>query len=188
MIASGRSFTCEARRSTLEEPGILKLSAVSGGSFYPLENKAFMGDVAKLPQRPVQAGDVLMTRKNTKELVGATALVREAPPNLYLPDLIYRLSINESIVEPSYFAVLMMTPPIRRAVQAMAGGSAASMVNVSQARLRTLALQLPPLDAQREFAALVEKIEAQRARVERALSLEDELFASLQYRAFRGEL
>lgn len=45
-----------------------------------------------------------------------------------------------------------------------------------------------PLAVQREFAAVVAKIEAQRERIERALALEDELFASLQYRAFRGEL
>lgn len=45
-----------------------------------------------------------------------------------------------------------------------------------------------PLAAQREFAAVVAKIDAQRERIERALALEDELFASLQYRAFRGEL
>ncbi len=49
-------------------------------------------------------------------------------------------------------------------------------------------IPIPPVSVQREFAAVVAKIDAQRERIERALALEDELFASLQYRAFRGEL
>lgn len=187
-IDSGRSLTCESRPALPGEPGILKLSAVAGGSFRALENKAYTGEFANLPRRAVEVGDVLMTRKNTRDLVGSTAVVRDAPPNLYLPDLIYRLSLDGSLADPTYFSALMMSSKLRSAVQGLAGGSAASMVNVSQARLGTLSLPLPPLSIQREFAAVVEKIDVQRARVERALALEDELFASLQHRAFRGEL
>jgi type I restriction enzyme S subunit len=54
--------------------------------------------------------------------------------------------------------------------------------------VRNLKIPLPPLDLQREFArrvAVVEKLKtAQRA----ALAELDALFASLQHRAFRGEL
>lgn len=49
-------------------------------------------------------------------------------------------------------------------------------------------VQFPPFAAQQEFAARVEQINAQRALVERALEKDEELFASLQSRAFSGEL
>lgn len=47
---------------------------------------------------------------------------------------------------------------------------------------------MPPVDEQREFCASVEAINLQAAVVERALAADDELFASLQSQAFRGEL
>ncbi|KAA8825278.1 restriction endonuclease subunit S [Bifidobacterium myosotis] len=60
--------------------------------------------------------------------------------------------------------------------------------SISMNRISTVMIPLPPISLQREFARQVEAIAAARAKVERALALDDELFASLQSRAFRGEL
>lgn len=62
------------------------------------------------------------------------------------------------------------------------------MKNIPKAKILKLPVPDVSLKVQREFAAVVEKIDAQRAHVDRTLALEDELFASLQYRAFCGEL
>ena len=43
-------------------------------------------------------------------------------------------------------------------------------------------------DLQSKFAAKIERINAQRAAAQRVLAADDELFASLHSRAFRGEL
>ena len=59
---------------------------------------------------------------------------------------------------------------------------------INQKILGDVSLPIPPLAVQQEFAARVEKINAQRALVERALEKDEELFASLQSRAFSGEL
>ena len=47
---------------------------------------------------------------------------------------------------------------------------------------------MPPLPLQRRFAAIVESVERQKARQRAHLAELDALFASLQHRAFRGEL
>ncbi|WP_140463702.1 MULTISPECIES: restriction endonuclease subunit S [unclassified Bifidobacterium] len=60
--------------------------------------------------------------------------------------------------------------------------------SISMNRISTVMIPLPPISLQREFARRVEAIAAARAKVERALALDDELFVSLQSRAFRGEL
>ncbi len=54
--------------------------------------------------------------------------------------------------------------------------------------IRCIEFRKPPIELQREFAARVEQINAQRALVEQALAKDEELFASLQSRAFKGEL
>ena len=46
----------------------------------------------------------------------------------------------------------------------------------------------PPVDLQRRFAAIVESVEQQKASQRAHLDELDTLFASLQSRAFRGDL
>ena len=54
--------------------------------------------------------------------------------------------------------------------------------------LNRMPILVPPLDLQRRFAAVVESIEEQKARQRAHLAELDTLFASLQSRAFRGDL
>jgi type I restriction enzyme S subunit len=49
-------------------------------------------------------------------------------------------------------------------------------------------IPLPPLDLQREFARRVAAVEKLKTAQRAALAELDALFASLQHRAFRGEL
>lgn len=54
--------------------------------------------------------------------------------------------------------------------------------------LNQMPILTPPLSLQQEFAAIVESIEKQKARYKAHLAELDTLFASLQQRAFNGEL
>jgi type I restriction enzyme S subunit len=53
---------------------------------------------------------------------------------------------------------------------------------------KSVMMPLPPLDLQARFASIVESIEQQKARLKAHLAELDTLFASLQSRAFNGEL
>jgi type I restriction enzyme S subunit len=53
---------------------------------------------------------------------------------------------------------------------------------------KSVMMPLPPLDLQSRFASIVESIEQQKARLKAHLAELDTLFASLQSRAFNGEL
>ena len=187
-IDNGTSPNCEARPATVGEWGVLKLGAVTYGQFRADENKAFLGDIASMSRNEVRSGDVLMTRKNTRDLVGAVALVNEVRPGLLLPDLIFRLHLDETRINRRYFQALMMNPQKRPAVRDLSSGSASSMPNISKARLSQLPLEVPPLALQQEFAARTERVSGQRSLTRRATHGDEELFSSLQSRAFRGEL
>lgn len=67
-------------------------------------------------------------------------------------------------------------------------GVGGAQPNISQGIVKSLAICLPPLPLQRRFATLVESIERQKTRHRAHLAELDALFASLQHRAFRGEL
>lgn len=54
--------------------------------------------------------------------------------------------------------------------------------------IRKLKILSPPLDLQTRFATIVEAVEKQKDRLRAHLAELDTLFASLQHRAFNGEL
>jgi type I restriction enzyme S subunit len=187
-IASGQSPVCEARPARNGEWAVLKLGAVSYGRFNASENKAFLGDVASIKRVEVQPGDFLFSRKNTKELVGATVVVDDVPPRRLLPDLIFRIDLIDGQIEAQYLHGLLTNPRKRPQVVSLASGSASSMSNISQARLLGLKIEVPPIGLQHEYSARVHQIDRLRARYERDLLELDNLFASLQFRAFSGQL
>ena len=63
-----------------------------------------------------------------------------------------------------------------------------SQANLFQGPIRELDIFIPPLDLQREFARRVAAVEKLKTAQCAALAELDALFASLQHRAFRGEL
>lgn len=62
------------------------------------------------------------------------------------------------------------------------------MKNISQEKALGISTILPPLALQRDFTRRVAFIEKLKATQSASLAQMDALFASLQHRAFRGEL
>jgi type I restriction enzyme S subunit len=59
---------------------------------------------------------------------------------------------------------------------------------INQSVLSGVMIPIPPLALQNRFAEIVESVERQKARLRAHLAELDQLFASLQSRAFKGEL
>lgn len=187
-VESGQSPVCEDRPAGAEEWGVLKLSAVSKLTFDATHNKALISTPPN-KQHEVRQGDVLFSRKNTRSLVAAVALVGEVRPRLLLPDLIFRLCIrNPAVITPEYLYAVLAEPTRRAQIQNLAGGSSGSMPNISKAKLLTVKIPTPPIELQREFGRRVSAVERLRGRQRSQLAELEVLFASLQNRAFSGEL
>lgn len=90
-------------------------------------------------------------------------------------------------VHPEYIAAAFQTPFAQRELSLRKAGTT-SVFAIYWKTLKTLPIPLPPLSLQQVFARRVEGVEAMRAPHVESLALLDRLFASLQHRAFRGEL
>jgi type I restriction enzyme S subunit len=188
-IDSGWSPNCLDRPVSGDEWGVLKLGAVTKCEYRSAENKALPPDVEADPSLEVKPGDLLFSRKNTYDLVAACALVRETPPRLLMSDLIFRFRLKPNAeVDSTFLHQLLIYPTKRREIQKLAGGSAGSMPNISKARLQTALIEIPPFSLQRDFAKRIASIGKLKAAHQTSLAELDALFASLQHRAFRGEL
>lgn len=188
-IDSGRSPVCLDRIASADEWAILKLGAVSTGTFNPAANKALREGVRPDARLEVRDGDVLIARKNTPALVGSCVVAHEPPPRLLLPDLIFRLvCVADGPLLPMVLSETLRSPRFKGLVQGLATGAAASMVNISKEKFRSLRVPIPPFDAQSAFLYREARIRSVISAANRAATQSRVATAALQSRAFRGEL
>lgn len=186
-IENGKSFVCENYNREGIYPAILKLSAVTYGTYNSEENKALIDEESFIETAEVKNGDLLFTRKNTPELVGMSAYVYETTPNLMMPDLIFRLNTNEKC-NKIYLWQLINHQLFRGKIKALSNGSAKSMSNISKQNLMRLEIPLPPIVIQEEFADFVSQVNKLKFEMENNLEELQNNFNSLMQRAFNGEL
>lgn len=188
-IDGGWSPTCHDRPAQPDEWGVLKLGAVTHCQYRDTETKALPENFVPRPDLEIKAGDLLFTRKNTYELVAACAFVFETRPKLMLPDLIFRFRLKPNVeLNPIFLWGLLTVASKRKQVQALAGGSAGSMPNISKGRLMMLPIEIPPLPLQQEFAQRVGEIRELQAAQAASRERTEHLFQSMLHRAFNQEL
>jgi type I restriction enzyme, S subunit len=188
-MEGGKSILADTDESVPTPYRVLKVSAVTWADYRPHESKPVPADYAPPPNHVVKKGDLLFSRANTTELVGATVYVFDTPPNHLLPDKLWRFVWHDAnAVDPQYVRVLFTTPAIKRELGKRATGTSGSTKNISKAKLMTIPIPLPPPDVQRkfgEFAMAQHRLHAQRRN---GVSSALDLFGSLVQRAFHGEL
>lgn len=91
----GVSVNAEDRVHGDEEIGVLKVSCVLRGEFYPNCHKTVVPDERERVAEPVLQGRIIVSRANTPALVGESAYVDSAWPNLFLPDKLWQIEPSE---------------------------------------------------------------------------------------------
>lgn len=145
-IVAGKSPNCPQKPANSGEWGVLKVSAIGFGEFFGNENKVLPNNYKVEPKHIVKAGDILISRANTKELVGAICIVPEGSYQLMLCDKTLRLVPNEFCLDPSFLCEFLLGRKARRYFEENATGSSGSMKNISQELIRDLLIPLPSLN------------------------------------------
>lgn len=182
-IEAGWSPSCPEEPPGDGEWGVLKVSAVSSGSFNPRESKRLPPDLRPIPSVEVRAGDVLLVRANgVAELVGVTVLVHETPARLMLSDKTLRLVPDATVLLPGHLANTMLLRSTRKQIGGMLNGSSGQR-NIAQGQIRALRVPLPPLSeqclGQTRIAALERHIAAESQGLERSVLLKSALMDDL---------
>lgn len=182
-IEQGWSPECEAREKEDHEWGVLKVGCVNGWVFRSHEHKALPTSLSPRPDLEIKDGDVLMSRANTRELVGSVAIVSGSPKQLMLCDKLYRLRFDLRKVRPDFAVIALRSKTARQHYEARSNGASSSMQNIGQEAVRTLFVSLPPLEMQKIFA------ENFNLQLERQKRVSDTVEASInRLREFRAAL
>lgn len=167
-IHAGKSFKCEERPADLREWGIVKVSSMTWGQFLENENKTILDARRIDPRFEINPGDLLVSRANTVEYVGAAVLVQKCRPQLLLSDKSLRLVPNSRVL-PEWLLITLRSSRSRRYIEKMATGTSDSMRNISQSKLRGLPLMLPPVGIQSQLVAEVDRLMSQIEQLEKSL-------------------
>lgn len=164
-LQAGKSFQTAEVLARPDELGVLKVSAVTWSAFRSEEAKALKGDYLPDESHRVRKGDLLISRANTKEFVGAVVLVDKDHPFRLLSDKTLRLVVDEDRVCKSYLLFALRAPKARNHIEHFATGTSDSMRNIAQGVITSIPLALPSLDDQRRIAA---RLKVQLAEVDAA--------------------
>lgn len=189
-IEAGKSFTAENKPPTPDQIGIVKVSAVTWGTYDETESKTVHDRELIRPAYFVRVGDFLFSRANTIDLVGAAVIVERVTRNVMLSDKILRLRIPVNL--KFWVLSFLRSRHGRRQIEALATGNQDSMRNIGQTRIREIAVPLPPLNEMRRIGAEVARrvsiLDAVDKNIDANLSRCSRLRQAILKRAFDGRL
>jgi type I restriction enzyme S subunit len=163
------------RMNNITRTGDIDLSQLKYMDLGPAERDRYM----------VQVGDVLFNRTNSADLVGKTAIVRDPTPMAYAGYLV-RLRVNARN-HAEYLASFLNSRYAKTKLRSMCK-SIIGMANINASEVKAMRIAEPPLALQQDFARRIAAVEKLKPAHRASLAQLDALFASLQHRAFRGEL
>jgi len=190
-IEAGKSFRCEERPPKSHEVGVVKVSAVTWGTFDEKETKTCL-DTSRVDERFfICSGDFLFSRANTIDLVGACVIASTVTLKLMLSDKILRFRFAESVM-PQWVLYWLRSEFGRSEIQRLSTGNQESMRNIGQDRIRQISIAVPSLDEQQRIVAEAERrlsvVEELEAVVKANLQRGTRLRQSILQRAFNCEL
>jgi type I restriction enzyme, S subunit len=141
----------------------------------------------KFPRTILEMSDVVMAVRGDGStgkrigLVDSESLVgANISPNLL------RFKAQRDIAHPLFLLSFMVSDKGQQVIDSNITRTAKKTITAEG--IKKIKLPLPPLALQQEFADRIGEIEALKAQHRESLAKMDTLFASLQHRAFRGEL
>ena len=144
---------------------VLRAGAANGGVFRPFENKELPSEQAPRPNLTVKTGQLVVSRANTRDLVGSAAVVGRDYPRLMLCDKLYAFTLDRTLAEPNFVALVLGSRRWRDLIEMEATGASHSMLNITQFDIMNLPMNLPPLDEQQRVLADLQNESARIAKL-----------------------
>lgn len=131
---------------------------------------------------PIELGDVLYTAVGS---YGVPAVVTDSRPFIFQRHIAH-IKPNPSLINSEYLRTALASEFVRHQADRVARGAAQKTVTLGE--LSKFQIPMVAFSIQTSFAKKMGRLSAMRLNLQIEVDQLDELFASLQHRAFRGEL
>ena len=166
---------------------------MTGFTFRPTEFKRTSEPTEPGAHYWLRPGDLLMTRANTRQLVGHVAFYDGVPSPCIYPDKMIRIRVDEARADIRFVYYWLRTPTVRAVIEAAGSGTSSTMQNITHRDV--MALPFPTsigVDEQRRAVfgldAIVRTVDEVRKAQRAATGDLQALFPALLDRACHGEL
>lgn len=142
------------------EIGILKTSAVTFGVFDPNQHKTVVSEEVPRVAVPVKAHRLIVSRMNTRDLVGANAYTSKSFSDLFLPDRLWQVEPkDERNISMHWLSYIFNLQWKNGIFASMATGTSASMKNLSKGSILNMELAFPRVEEQKEIAEILSAVD-----------------------------
>lgn len=162
---------------------VLKTGAATYDEFDPSQVKNLPADYIPQTDHLLRTGDVIISRMNTAELVGAAAYVWEAPINTYLPDRLWRAELKNNVC-PIFVWQSLIQATTKESIRKIASGTSGSMKNISKPGLLRIHVKKVGFDIQEKFSDFVVQVHRQKLTIQQSLDKLEVLRKSLMQEYF----
>jgi len=161
---------------------MLGLGCLTANGFKPNQLKYAPKTDRRIKAVLLLQGDFLISRSNTRALVGLVGIFRDVGEPCIYPDLMVRLRFDVE-VSVDYMEQVFMSSAIRRQIENSATGTSGSMVKISAVVIKELLFSKPPIEEQLTILSILqsktEDIRKTRASLEKLRSLKTALIQDL---------
>lgn len=132
-------------------------------------------------------GDLVLTEGGDPDKLGRGTVWRGELRECIHQNHVFRVRLDTRQSDPTFVSALLASERGRRYFLRSAKQTT-GIASINSTQLRRFPMLVPPLNLQRTFATATASLSTTRLRKQRAEVSLDELFASLQHRAFSGQL
>ena len=159
----------------------LSLSCITKDGFIPTELKR-VETRHNWERSALVNGDFLLSRSNTRDLVGLVGIISNLPNQCIYPDLMMRLNFNEK-VKKEFLEFLMLSPIYRKVISNLAQGTSSTMVKLNSESVSSIPIVIPSTSEQNKIAhiliSLRERVKTQKLKLTQTQSLKKSLMQDL---------
>jgi len=174
-VEQGWSPQCDAQPSGDNEWGVLKVGCVNKDSLAEGQNKKLPESLEPDRNLELQDGDILVSRANTRELLGLAAVAEKPRPKLIVCDKLFRFRARREFFNSKFLVLSLRAKPSRAQIESSTNGASSSMQNIGQNVLKNLWVSMPPDTEQDNIVAYIavatEPSRAAISRLEREIEL-----------------
>lgn len=182
-ITKGRKLNGQITRAI----PYMTVATVQDGHLKLDEVKTIEATEREIERYRLQHGDILLTEGGDPDKLGRGTMWEGEIAECIHQNHVFRVRVTDQRLNP-VFATWLIGSPRGKAYFLKAAKQTTGIASINSTQLKQFPLLLPPIDLQNEFAARLSALKAGKEVLTTAMQQAEALFASLQHRAFRGEL
>jgi type I restriction enzyme S subunit len=155
---------------------ILGLGALNGYGLDFTQIKPAPIDDERVDGYLLRSGDFLISRSNTLDKVGRSALFKGEIENCSYPDLMMRFRVDSTSVYPEYLEMYLRSSEVVRHFQHSALGTSGSMKKINKSTVENLQIPLPTIVEQVAIADLLSTWDLAIKKTERLIEVKEKRF------------